>query len=93
MALQRGNAVSSQNTMVTEKIAISTVILHVYNNILPSQELSTEGLKSNNNNNHIYIALSVVTTEALAAEVTFPPSPEPKLVLDLATAERCIVQC
>jgi len=58
MALQRGNVVSSQNTMVTEKIAISTVILYVYNNILPSQELSTEGLKSNNNNNNERICIA-----------------------------------
>jgi len=29
MALQRGNAVSLHNTMVTEKIAIATIILYV----------------------------------------------------------------
>ena len=32
MALQRGNAVSFHNTMVTEQIAVATIILYVYNN-------------------------------------------------------------
>jgi len=30
MAPQRGNAVSFHNTMVTEKIAVATIILYVY---------------------------------------------------------------
>jgi len=61
MAIQRGNAVSFHNTMVTEQIAVATIILYVSPNF-PACGFLLVGFKNNNtgdnyNNKDLYSAI------------------------------------